>query len=152
MSEIHPVKCDWKRELTVPDANLLCENTIHKSLGIEITSIHEFGLTGTMPADPRTCQPFGLLHGGASGVLAESLASLAAYMISAPDDRPPVGIQLTVNHIRAAMEGSVFGDCVAISVGKTVQTWSVSIRHSSGYLVAQATVMTLMRPRPTPRT
>jgi uncharacterized protein (TIGR00369 family) len=97
-------------------------------LGIEITEQGEDFLRGTMPVDARTKQPFGLLHGGASVLLAETLASLAANLcLEDPAREQAVGIEINANHLRAMTEGTVTGTARPVNVGRSIQVWDIRI-------------------------
>src|SRR5690606_27953580 len=84
-------------------------------------------LKARMPVDQRTVQPFGILHGGASCVLSESLGSVAAWMTIDPEKSRAVGIEINCNHIRAVTEGFVVGTCRPLHVGKRTQVWQTDI-------------------------
>ncbi len=90
-----------------------------------------------MPVDNRTTQPFGILHGGASCVLSETLGSVAGWMTIDPDKYRAVGLELNINHIRAVTQGSVIGTCTPLHVGKRTQVWQTDItEEASGKRVA----------------
>lgn len=100
-------------------------------IGIELTEIGPDYLVGRMPVDPRTTQPFGILHGGASCVLSETLGSVAAWMTINPDESRSVGIEINANHTRAVTEGWVVGKCTPMHVGKRTQVWQTDITEES---------------------
>ncbi len=110
--------------------------TIDKQLGIEFTEIGEDFVTAKMPVDHRTHQPFGILHGGASVVLAETLGSVAS-MLSLPDPQKQraVGLEISANHIRAVREGWVYGRVTALHVGRKTHVWDIKITNEEGKLV-----------------
>ncbi|ANI29393.1 thioesterase [Yersinia entomophaga] len=116
----------WKRAATLADLNQVGEGCMVSHLGIEITRIGDNEIEGTMPVDHRTRQPFGLLHGGASVVLAESLGSMAGYL-STECDQQVVGLEINANHLRAVREGVVRGVCRAVHAGRTHQVWQIEI-------------------------
>ena len=106
-------------------------------IGIEFTEIGEDFIRGRMPVDDRTRQPFGILHGGASCVLSESLGSIAAWMTIDPDKHRAVGFEINANHIRAVTQGAVIGTCTPMHVGKRTQVWQTDItEEGSGKRVA----------------
>ena len=105
-------------------------------MGIEIVEATPERVVGTMPVEGNT-QPYGLLHGGASAVLAETLGSVGAALHSAPE-RLPVGVDLNVTHHRAAREGLVTGTATPLHTGRTIATWAVSVTDEQGRLVATA--------------
>jgi 1,4-dihydroxy-2-naphthoyl-CoA hydrolase len=97
------------------------------TLGIELVELTKERVVATMPVDERTRQPFGILHGGASVALAETVASLAATMNVDLDRSYVVGIEINANHIRAKKEGRVTGTATPVHVGRSTQVWSVQI-------------------------
>lgn len=105
---------------------------INKHLGIEITEIGPDFLKGTMPVDHRTVQPFGLLHGGASCVLAETLGSVASWMCIDPEKQRAVGIEINANHLRPVTKGHVTGICKAVHIGKTLHVWQIDMFTPEG--------------------
>ena len=107
---------------------------LNKLIGIKITEIGDDYLKGTMPVDDRTKQPVGLLHGGANGVLAETLASMGAYLVIAPSKNNAVGIEINANHIRSAKEGEVTGTARPIHLGKQTHVWQVEVTRDDGKL------------------
>ncbi len=132
----------WKKSLSLPAMNALGAGTIHEALGIAYTERGDDHLAGTMPVNAATRQPFGVLHGGASVVLAESLGSMAAYL-ACEQGEVPVGIEVNANHLRAVREGTVTGVARAVHLGRTLHVWSVEIADEAGrpVCVARLTVM-----------
>lgn len=114
--------------------NEMRKNTILDVLGIELTKVHPDVIEGTMPVDHRTHQVFGLLHGGASVVLAETLGSIGAQ-INAPDGFQCVGLEINANHIRAVKTGKVFGQAVPLHKGRSTQVWEIKITTDDQKLV-----------------
>jgi len=104
-------------------------------LGIEITEIGENYIAGKMPVDRRTHQPMGLLHGGASVVLAESLASIGAALQVDLTKKACVGLEINANHIRAVREGWVYAKATAVHAGRSTQIWETRITTETGELV-----------------
>lgn len=105
-------------------------------LGIEITEMGEDFLRGTMPVDERTKQPFGLLHGGSSVLLAETLASWAANLsLEDPAKWQAVGLEINANHLRAVTAGVVTGTARPVHVGRGTQVWDVRVEDDQGRLV-----------------
>jgi len=123
------------RGTTVPaDLNALSKGTAMEPLGIVFTEIgHDF-VRGTMPVDERTRQPYGLLHGGASVLLAETLGSSAGNLCVG-DDEVCVGIEINANHLRAARDGVVTGTARPIHIGARTQVWDIRIEDERGRLV-----------------
>ncbi|MCB1532618.1 MAG: hotdog fold thioesterase [Alphaproteobacteria bacterium] len=100
-------------------------------IGIEFLERGDDFLKARMPVDERTTQPFGILHGGASCVLSESLGSVAAWMTIDPDQYRAVGLEINCNHIRAVTEGNVIGVCQPLHVGRRTQVWQTDITEES---------------------
>lgn len=116
----------WKRNSTLEQINLRSQGTMVAHVGIVFTEMDTETLQATMPVDERTRQPFGLLHGGASAVLAETLGSMAGYLCTEGDDYI-VGLEINANHVRSAREGLVRGVCRAVHLGRTHQVWQIEI-------------------------
>ena len=123
------------------------DDTIASYIGIEVIEIGEDFLKAKMPVDHRTKQPIGIMHGGASCVLAESVGSVAANYCVNLSTHYCVGLEINTNHIRQATEGCVIGTAKPIHIGKRTQVWEIYIRHESGYLVSvnRLTMMVLDR-------
>jgi len=96
-------------------------------IGFEFTEISDGMIKGRMPVDHRTTQPFGILHGGASCVMSETLGSVAAWMTIDPEKFRAVGLEINCNHIRAVTKGYVVGECRPYHVGKRTQVWQTEI-------------------------
>lgn len=106
--------------------------TIHDPLGIEFTYLSTTKVQASMPVDDRTKQPFGLLHGGASVVLAESVASIGAWLNIDDSKFAAVGVEINANHLRAVKEGYVIASATPIHLGKMTQVWGIIIEDSTG--------------------
>ena len=115
-------------------------------LGIVLTEIGPDFLRGTMPVDARTRQPFGLLHGGASVLLAETLGSLAANLcVEDPARQQAVGIEINANHLRAVTAGTVTGTARPVHVGRNTQVWDIRIEDERGRPVCVSRLTLAMR-------
>lgn len=115
-------------------------------LGIEITEQGEDFVRGTMPVDERTKQPFGLLHGGSSVLLAETLASWAANLcLDDPVRQQAVGLEINANHIRAVTSGVVTGTARPVHVGRGTQVWDVRVEDEQGRLVCVSRLTVAIR-------
>ncbi|MCB0045674.1 MAG: hotdog fold thioesterase [Caldilineaceae bacterium] len=126
----------WFYEAPSLDAiNAFAANTMLEHLGIEVTAIDEDSITGIMPVDHRTVQPMGILHGGASVALAESLGSYAATLCVDPARYTCVGLEINANHIRSVRTGTVTGTARPIHVGRRTQVWEIRIEDGDGRLV-----------------
>lgn len=119
----------WKRPLS-PEMALFKENMCDH-VGIEITEVGDDYLRGTMPVDRRTIQPMGLLHGGASVVLAETLGSIAANLCC-EEGFYCVGLEINANHLRSATSGKVTGTTRPIHIGRSTQVWEIKIEDDQG--------------------
>lgn len=106
--------------------------TINETLGIEVTHAERGRIVGTMPVDARTVQPYGILHGGASVVLAETLGSIGSALIAAETGRRAVGLEVNANHVRPAASGLVTGEAVIAHEGKSVHVWQITLRNDAG--------------------
>ncbi len=104
-------------------------------LGIEIEEAGDDYLIGKMPVDERTRQPYGLLHGGASCVLAETLGSVAATLCIDMERQIAVGIEINANHIRSVSSGFVFGKVTTVHIGRSTQVWDIRITDDQQQLV-----------------
>ncbi|HTF20320.1 MAG TPA: hotdog fold thioesterase, partial [Chryseolinea sp.] len=120
---------------TVADLNALSENTIARQLGIVFTLIGDDRIEATMPVDHRTHQPMGMLHGGASVALAETLGSVAAMLCIDAKKQFPVGLEINANHIRSVTQGLVKGVTRPIHIGKKTQVWDIRISTEADELV-----------------
>ncbi len=125
----------WKGKVTVEDLNKRCENTLVQNLGIEFTEIGDDYINGIMPVDHRTVQPAGILHGGASLALAESLGSVAGFMCIDREKQYCVGMEINANHIRPIRSGRVYGVVKPIHIGRKTHVWEISISNQNGKLV-----------------
>lgn len=121
------------------DLNVLIQmskNTIGEHLGIEFVEKGEDFLIAKMPVDHRTKQPFGLLHGGASVVLAETLGSIASVLcLDDPKTQKAVGLEINANHLRPVTEGWVYGKATPIHVGRKTHIWDIKITNEDQKLV-----------------
>ena len=111
------------------------QNTMTSTMGIEITDIGDDFICGKMPVDERTTQPFGLLHGGASVVLAETLGSIGGGIKVYSNNETVVGIEINANHLKSVRDGWVYGKATPIRIGKKIQVWNIEISNDSGDLI-----------------
>lgn len=117
----------WFTDYTLDFLQGMRAANMGEHLGLELTEIGDDFLVGRMPVDHRTTQPFGILHGGASCVLAETLGSVAAWMTIDPDQYRAVGLEINCNHIRAVTEGYVVGVCTPLHTGRRTQVWQIDM-------------------------
>lgn len=122
-------------EIKVDQLNEFSKNCMVEHVGIEFTEIGKDYIIGRMPVDHRTKQPLGLLHGGASVVLAETLGSVAASLLLNPATHYAVGLDINANHIKPAKDGFVTGKCKPLHVGKGTHVWQIEITSSDAQLV-----------------
>ncbi|CAN5459554.1 hotdog fold thioesterase [soil metagenome] len=124
----------WYANPTVESILWMSANTLAESLNIQVTEIGNDYIKGTMPVDARTKQPFGLLHGGASVALAETLGSIASFLIVNPDLFIGIGIEINANHIKTVTSGLVTGICKPIHVKGLNHIWEIKIYNEAGDL------------------
>jgi 1,4-dihydroxy-2-naphthoyl-CoA hydrolase len=122
----------WFRTFTIEELNSWPKNNLIGLLGIKFVQITEKSISATMPVDEKTHQPFGILHGGASVVLAESLGSIASFMCIDQDKFAPVGLEVNANHLRPVRDGMVTGTCIGISIGSKIHVWEIRIHDDKG--------------------
>jgi len=125
----------WQQDTDLACINGWAANTMLETLGIRYTGIGEDWLRGTMPVDARTHQPYGLLHGGASVALAETLGSSAAMLTLDPAKFRAVGLEINANHVRGVREGIVTGTAKALHIGRSTQVWEIRIEDDRQRLV-----------------
>ncbi len=124
----------WKRNLSLEEINRSSRESIAEHVGIKIIEKGDDFITATMPVDKRTKQPLGILHGGASVLLAETLGSIASYMTLDKNDIS-VGLEIKANHIKSVTKGIVTGTVRPVHLGKTTQIWDISIKDDQDKLV-----------------
>lgn len=133
----------------IEQLNPLPEGTLQGYLGMEVSGVGDDWLQLRMPVDPRTHQPFGRLHGGASAALAETAGSMAASLCVDPATSIAVGLEINANHVRPAYDGWVFATARPESIGRTMHVWSIRIEDEAGKLVciSRHTVAVLAKDR-----
>ena len=122
----------FRAPVSIEELNRLSQGTLIEHLGIVFTAAGEDWLQATMPVDERTRQPYGLLHGGASVVLAETLGSSAGNLCVDTASQVCVGLEINANHLRAVRTGVVTGTARALHVGRTTQVWEIRIENEAG--------------------
>lgn len=122
----------WFKKFMPEDLNKRGENTLADFLGIKFTEVGEDRLVATMPANERTKQPMGIVHGGANVVLAETIASTGANAVVDLEKYYCVGLEINANHIRSVREGLVTGIARPIHLGRTTQIWQIDIFNEAG--------------------
>ncbi len=121
--------------ITISELNKLVPNTIAEQLGIEFTEVGSDFISGKMPVDRRTHQPMGLLHGGASVVLAETLGSVGSYLCVDAAKYVCVGLEINANHVKGVKEGYVYGTATLLHAGKKTHIWAIHITNDRKELV-----------------
>ncbi|HEY4128543.1 MAG TPA: hotdog fold thioesterase [Gammaproteobacteria bacterium] len=125
----------WFKPFSVDDLNSYQQQTLVSHLGIRYTEVGEDFLSATMPVDERTKQPAGILHGGASVSLAETLGSTGANLVVDRDKFLCVGLEINANHVRSMREGEVSGTARPLHIGASTQVWEIKISDNSDKLV-----------------
>ena len=131
----------WKRQSTLEQLNAMGDGNMVGLLDIRFEALTDDAIEATMPVDSRTHQPFGLLHGGASVVLAETLGSVAGYLCSEGEQKV-VGLEVNANHIRSVRSGRVRGVCRTLHVGSRHQVWQIDITDEQGRLCCSSRLTT----------
>ena len=119
----------------IQQINLSAQNTMLSALGIEITDVGDDYICGKMPVDHRTKQPFGLLHGGASVALAETLGSIGGGYKVNNTNETVVGIAINANHLKSIRDGWVLGRATPIKISKKIQVWEIRITNEANELI-----------------
>jgi 1,4-dihydroxy-2-naphthoyl-CoA hydrolase len=125
----------FNKNVSVEDLKSLGNGTMTEHLGIELIELGKNFLKAKMPVDHRTIQPYGLLHGGASCVLAETIGSVASHLVIDPSEFYCVGIEINANHIRSAKEGPVYGTCSPLHIGSSTHVWDIRITNEEEKLI-----------------
>ncbi|MEO6690611.1 MAG: hotdog fold thioesterase [Dokdonella sp.] len=139
----------WKQTTDLERINAWNRNSLVEHLGMLVTEVGDEYVRGTMPVDARTKQPFGLLHGGASVALAESLGSLAGNLCLDASEMA-VGLDINANHVRAATGGLVTGTARLLHLGRTTQVWEIRIEDERSRLICVSRLTLAVVPRPSP--
>ena len=141
-----PPSSPFRREASLAELNALSTGTAMAPLGIRFTEIGPDFLRATMPVDERTRQPYGLLHGGASVLLAETLGSTAGGLC-VDADQGVVGIEINANHLRGVRDGLVTGTARPLHVGRSTQVWEIRIEDARGRLACISRLTLAVIPR-----
>ena len=135
------------KELKLKDFLSLGKGTMSEYIGIEFTALGDDYLEARMPVDHRTNQPYGLLHGGASAVLAETLGSVASVLVVDKEKFYCVGIEINANHVRSAREGYVTGRVSPLHLGRQTHVWDIKINNEEGKLICVSRLTVAIVPR-----
>ncbi|MDO4430388.1 MAG: hotdog fold thioesterase [Lonepinella koalarum] len=124
----------WKREFTLEDLNINSQGCAVAHLGIKFSAVGEDFLEAQMPVNERTMQPWGILHGGISAALAETVGSAAGYLCT-EGEQAIVGSEINASHLRPVPKGAVVtAKAIAVKVGRTQQVWYIEIKDQDGKL------------------
>lgn len=118
----------------------ICKNTLMEHLNMEFTALGEDYLEAKMPVNPNVHQPMGLLHGGASVALAESVGSAASWLLIDPEKQSAVGTHINAQHIKSARDGYVYARATIVHAGKTSHYWEIDIKNDAGELICKCTL------------
>lgn len=137
----------WKKPISVDILNELMPNTAGAHLGLEFLEVGDDFIVGRIPVDDRTRQPYGLLHGGVSVVLAETLGSCGAAF-AAPEGHQAVGLDINANHLRGVKSGWVTGTARPVHIGRTTQVWQIDLRNEDGDMTCTSRItMAVLTPK-----
>ncbi|HUH33597.1 MAG TPA: hotdog fold thioesterase [Daejeonella sp.] len=139
----------WFRNYTLEELNGRPKNHMGSLLGIEFTSLGEDSIEARMPVDERTHQPAGILHGGASVVLAETLGSVASNMVVDDSKYMGVGLEVNANHLRPVVSGFVTGICKPLHIGSKTHVWEIKMMTDKGKMncISRLTVAIIPLPK-----
>ncbi len=137
----------WKKAISVEELTAIHHDTAVQQLGIEFLEVGPDFIRARVPVDKRTKQPYGLLHGGVSVVLAETLGSCGAAF-SAPEGHRAVGLDINANHLKGATAGWVTGITRPVHIGRTTQVWQIDLTNDAGELTCVSRItMAVLAPR-----
>ncbi len=129
----------WQKPISVAALTTFSLHSAVNHLGIEFLDVGDDFITARVPVDARTCQPFGLLHGGVSVVLAETLGSCAANF-ACPPEHQAVGLDINANHLKGVRSGWVTGITRPVHIGRTTQVWQIDMRNDAGQLTCTSRI------------
>jgi 1,4-dihydroxy-2-naphthoyl-CoA hydrolase len=121
----------------------MCKNTLMETLHIEFVDVDDMTITARMPVTPKVHQPDGVLHGGATVALAESVGSAAAYLFLGSEDIQVRGIEISANHVKSIREGFVYAYARLVHKGRTTQLWHIDIKNEQNELISFIKLTTL---------
>ncbi|SKB86470.1 1,4-dihydroxy-2-naphthoyl-CoA hydrolase [Sphingobacterium nematocida] len=125
----------WFRKYALTEVNTIFDKYMTQLLGIKAIEINDDSIIAAMPITDNVRQPFGILHGGASVVLAESIGSVASNLIIDPEKYAGVGLDINANHVRSASEGMLTATCSALHIGKTTHVWDIKMHDDNQKLI-----------------
>ncbi|MCJ0765582.1 hotdog fold thioesterase [Variovorax terrae] len=137
----------WKKPISVDELTRLHDDTAVLHLGIEFLEVGDDFIRARVPVDGRTRQPYGLLHGGVSVVLAETLGSCGAHYAS-PGGHRSVGLDINANHLKGATSGWVTGIARPVHIGRSTQVWQIDLTNEAGEMTCVSRItMAMLLPR-----
>lgn len=135
----------WTERPTLEFLKTLIPGTMLEQIGLEFTEVSDDAISARIPVDHRTVQPYRILHGGATAMLAETLGSVAAQLVlEKPHEQKVVGIELNINHLSQATHGWVTGKVTAVRVGRRLHVWDIRNTDESGKLISVARLTTMV--------
>lgn len=135
----------WKQHINLENLNSVRRESLVSHLGIEFTAYGDDYLEATMPVDHRTIQPYGILHGGASVALAETIGSVASGLcIPADENRIPVGIEINASHLKSVTKGKVTGRATIVRIGRSLHVWDIALRNDKNELTCTCRLTTMI--------
>jgi 1,4-dihydroxy-2-naphthoyl-CoA hydrolase len=137
----------WKQQIPLERINAMFHDTLGATLGLRIVEVGDDYVRGTLPVDARTHQPSGLLHGGASVALAETLGSLGGMLTLDPAAEAAVGLDINANHVRGVKAGVVTGTARPLHLGRSTQVWEIRIEDEQHKLVCISRLTLAVVPR-----
>lgn len=137
----------FDREKVLQKCNEWSKNTLMETLEIEFIDAGEGFLKAKMPVNPKVHQPMGLLHGGASVALAESVGSAASIIYINPDNQEVRGIEISANHLKSKREGEVYGTARIIHQGRSIHLWEIKITDEEDKLISLCKLTNMILPR-----
>ncbi len=140
-------KSIWHKHYELEEINLFNQNTLVSCLGISITALNPTSIEGTMPINENTIQPYGLLHGGASCVLSESLASIGSNLIIDPKFHMALGLSIEATHLRPVKQNTQFvrGLSTIIHQGRTLHLWNTKIYDHNDQLICDSKMSIIIK-------
>ncbi len=135
----------WKQEFTIEELNTNRRESLIGQIGISFIGFGDDFLEAEMPVDHRTIQPYGILHGGASVALAETVGSVASELcLKEGTELIPVGVEINANHLKSVREGKVIARANPIKVGRSLHIWNIEIRNGKGDLICVSRLTTMI--------
>ena len=138
-------KRDMEKEQVLALTNGICKNTLMETLEIEYTDVGEDFLQARMPVTPKVYQPDGVLHGGATAALAESVGSAAVFVLNKDPNAQVRGIEITANHLKSVAAGFVYATARPQHQGKSIQLWEIRVEDEAGNLISLCKLTTYSR-------